>query len=152
MSGADTSRYAAASRYIASFFVELLGEFMRFGIHRYNLTVEEVAIVVLVASESTRELRTDPSAARIYGGETSALPNEARPAVSLKFIYTSLGMSRETTRRRVAGLIERGYLKRSGRGVYLPAQTDEDDFTFELRGFLLRKIKVLNAYLDKIPD
>jgi hypothetical protein len=152
MSDADAARYAAASRYIASFFTELLGEFMRFGIHRYDLTVEEVAIIVLVASESTRELRTDPSAKRIYGGEKLAMPNEVRPSVSLKFINTSLGMSRETTRRRVAGLVERGYLKRSGRGVYLPSQTGEDDSTFELRGFLVRKLKVLNAYLEKIPD
>lgn len=89
---------------------------------------------------------------RSYGGEKVAIPDEARPSVSLKFIHTSLGMSRETTRRRVIGLVERGYLNRSGRGVYFPAQVGEADYTFELRGFLVRNMKVLHAYLDKMPD
>lgn len=142
----------AASRYIASFIIELFSDFMRFGVHQNDLTVEEVAIICLVASESTRELRKDSFAARAYGTEAAAIPDDARPTVSLKFIHTSLGMSRETTRRRVAGLVERGYLKRSGRGVYFPAQTGADDFTHEIRNFLMRKVKDLNAYLGKIPD
>jgi hypothetical protein len=142
----------AASRYIASFIIELFSEFMRFGVHQNDLTVEEVAIICLVASESTRELRKDLFVARTYGSEATVMPDEARPTVSLKFIHTSLGMSRETTRRRVAGLVERGYLRRSGRGVYFPAQTGADDFTYEIRGFLMRKLKDLNAYLGKIPD
>ena len=142
----------AASRYVASFFIELFSDFLRFGVHQNDLTVEEVAIICLVAAESTRELRKDPFATHTFGREGAAIPDEARPSVSLKFIHTSLGMSRETTRRRVAGLVERGYLKRSGRGVYFPAQTGADDFTFEIRSFLVRKLKDLNAYLGKIPD
>jgi hypothetical protein len=148
--GIDMSE--AASRYVASFFIELFSEFMRFGVHQNDLTVEEVAIICLVAAESTRELRKDPFVARTYGSEADTMPDEARPTVSLKFIHTSLGMSRETTRRRVAGLVEGGYLKRSGRGVYFPAQTGTDDYTHEIRSFLVRKLKDLNAYLDKIPD
>lgn len=143
---------AAASRYVASFFIELFSEFLRFGVHQNNLTVEEVAIICLVASESTRELRKDPFATRAFGGEGTAIPDEARPSVSLKFIHTSLGMSRETTRRRVVALVERGYLRRSGRGVYFPAQTGKDDYTKEIRSFLVRKLKDVNTYLDKIPD
>jgi len=142
----------AASRYVASFFIELFSEFMRFGVQQIDLTVEEVAIICVVAAESTRELRQDPFVTRTFGREGAAIPDEARPCVSLKFIHTSLGMSRETTRRRVAGLVERGYLKRSGRGVYFPAQTGVDDYTYEVRNFLVRKLKDLNAYLGKIPD
>ncbi len=142
----------AASRYIASFFVELFSDFMRVGIRQNDLTVEEVAIICIVASESTREIRKDPFATRHFGTEDRAVPDDARPSVSLKFIYTSLAMSRETTRRKVAGLVERGFLKRSGRGVYLPSQTGADDYTKELRAFLTRKVEVLNGYLDKMPD
>jgi hypothetical protein len=142
----------AASRYVASFFIELFSEFLRFGVQQNDLTVDEVAIICLVATESTRELRKDPFVTRTFGGEGAAIPDEARPSVSLKFIHTSLGMSRETTRRRVAGLVERGYLRRSGRGVYFPSQTGSHDYTYEIRVFLVRKLKDLNAYLDKIPD
>lgn len=141
-----------ASRYVASFFIELFSEFMRFAIDHNDLTVEEIAIVTVVAAESTRELRNNPFAARNFGGEENVIPDDARPSVSLKFIHTSLGMSRETARRRVVSLIERGHLKRSGRGIYFPAQIGEDDYTAEMRAFLLRKLKDLNAYLEKIPD
>lgn len=132
--------------------MELFTEFLRFGIHQNDLTVEEVAIICLVASESTRELRKDPFSTRNYGSEEAAIPDDARPTVSLKFIHTTLGMSRETTRRRVVGLVERGLLRRSRRGIYFPAQIGEADYTYEMRAFLLRKLKDVAAYLRKIPD
>lgn len=143
---------AAASRYIASAYIEIFSEFIRFAVHQNHLSVEEVAIICVVAAESTRELRKDPFATRTYGGEGAAMPNEARASVSLKFIHSSLGMSRETTRRRVNALVERGYLRRAGRGVFFPAQTGTDDYTAEMRGFLVRKLKDVNAYLGKVPD
>lgn len=142
----------ASTRYVSSFFVEVFADFMRFAIQQNNLTAEEVSIICVVAAESTRELRRDAFATRHFGAEDDVLPDAARPVVGLKFIHTSLGMSRETTRRKVAGLVERGFLKRQGRGVYLPAQTGDDDYTKELRHFLLRKLEVLNAYLAKMPD
>ncbi|TAD83707.1 MAG: hypothetical protein EAY70_01855 [Sphingomonadales bacterium] len=142
----------ASTRYVASFFVEVFSDFLRFAVHQNNLAPEEVAIICVVAAESTRELRRDPFATRNFGTEAVVLPDAARPVVSIKFIHTSLGMSRETTRRKVAGLVERGFLKRGGRGVYLPAQVGEDDYTKEIRAFLLRKLSVLNAYLAKMPD
>jgi hypothetical protein len=142
----------ASTRYVASFFVEVFSDFMRFAIHQNDLSPEEVAIICLVAAESTRELRRDPFATRTFGAEEAVLPDAARPTVSIKFIHTSLGMSRETARRKVAGLVERGFLNRSGRGVYLPAQVGEDDYTREIRAFLIRKMEVLNTYLAKIPD
>ncbi|MFM7350560.1 MAG: hypothetical protein ACKO01_13915 [Erythrobacter sp.] len=137
---------------MTSFFVELFAEFLRFGIHQNDLTVEEVAIICVVGAESTRELRKNPFATRTYGGELAAIPNEERPSVSLKFIYTTLGMSRETTRRRVVGLVDRGYLRRSRRGIYFPAQVGESDYTAEMRAFLVRKLRDLDTYLEKIPD
>lgn len=141
-----------ATRYISSFIIEVFSDFMRFAIHQNNLTPDELAIICLVAAESTRELRKDPFAARTYGAEDYVLPNEARPAVGIKYIHTSLRMSRETTRRKVADLVERGFLKRSGRGVIFPAQIDADDNTAEIRLFLARQLRVLNDYLDKLPD
>jgi len=141
-----------STRYVSSFFIEVFSDFLRFAIHQNDLTPEEVAIICVVAAESTRELRKDPFATRNFGAEDMVLPDGDRPPVSLKFIYTSLGLSRETTRRKVASLVERGFLRRSGRGVFLPAQVGEDDYTREIRAFLLRKLEVLNGYLAKMPD
>lgn len=142
----------AATRYVASFFVEMFSDFMRFAIHQNDLTPDEVAIVCLVAAESTRELRKDSFATRNFSTEDYVFPDAARPSVSIRHIHTSLGMSRETTRRKVAGLVERGFLKRAGHGVYFPAQAGGDDYTREIRLFLTRKLEVLNDYLAKIPD
>jgi hypothetical protein len=142
----------AATRYVSSFIVELVSDFMLFSVEKLNLSPEEIAIVCLVASESTREIRKDAFATRNFGGEDQAFPDVERPPVSIKFIHTRLGLSRETTRRKVAGLVERKFLKRAKGGVILPAQTGEDDYTRELRGFLLRKLEVIEAYRRKIPD
>ena len=142
----------AATRYVASFFIEVFSDFMRFAIHQNGLSPDEVAIICLVAAESTREVRKDAFAMRNFSTEESVFPDEARPSVSVKFIHTSLGMSRETTRRKVAGLVERGLLKRSRYGVFFPAQQGVDDHTKEVRQFLLRKMEVVNGYLDKMPD
>jgi DNA-binding MarR family transcriptional regulator len=141
-----------ATRYIASFIVEFFSDFMCFAIKQNNLTPEEVVIICLVAAESTREIRKDPFAMRHFGTEEFAFPDTERPTVSVKVIHTRLGLSRETTRRKVAGLVERGFLKRTRGGVFLPAQTGEDDYTREIRNFLVRKLDVLNAYRDKMPD
>lgn len=141
----------AATRYVGSFIIEVFSDFMRFAIQQNNLSPDEVAIICLVAAESTRELRKDAFAMRNFSTEEHVFPDEARPSVSVKFIHTSLGMSRETTRRKVAGLVERGLLKRSRHGVFFPAQQGEDDYTKEVRSFLLRKAEILKGYLDKMP-
>lgn len=142
----------AASRYVASIFMEMFSECLRIGIHNNDLSVDEVAIICLVASESTRELRTDPLVLRKFASEAAAIPDEARPAVSLKFIYTSLGMSRETTRRRINGLVARGFLRRSRRGFYFPAQAGDADYTLEIRSFLVRRLEELDTCLARLPD
>lgn len=140
------------TRYIASFFVEFFAEFMCFSVEKFQLAPDEIAIICLVASESTREIRRDPFATRNFGGEERAFPDMERPAVSIRTIHTRLGLSRETTRRKVASLVERGFLRRGRGGVFLPAQTGSDDFTQELRTFLVRKLDVLDAYRAKMPD
>jgi IclR helix-turn-helix domain len=141
-----------ATRYISSFIVELFSDFMCFAVQQDNLSLEEIAIICLVSTESTREIRKDPFVMRNFGSEDFVFPDTHRPAVSIKTIHTRLGLSRETTRRKVANLVERGFLKQAKGGVFLPAQTGDDDYTKEIRTFLARKLEVLNAYLSKLPD
>ena len=141
-----------STRYIASFIVEIFAEFMAVAVEKLQLSPEEVAILCVVVSKSTRDLRKDPFVARNFGSEDFAVPDEERPAVSLRMIYTSLGLSRETTRRKVARMVEMGYLKRTAGGVIFPSQTGPNDYTAELRSFLVRKLAVMDAYRSKLPD
>lgn len=142
----------AATRYVASFIVEFFSDFMCFAIQQDNLSPDEIAIICLVATESTREIRKDPFVMKNFGNEDFVFPDAHRPTVSIKTIHTRLGLSRETTRRKVEGLVKRGFLKKAKGGVFLPAQTGEDDYTKEIRDFLVRRLAVLDAYRDKMDD
>lgn len=142
----------APTRYIASFTISFISDFMRFSVEKYGFSVDEIAIICLVASESIRDLRGDAFAARNYGTEDVAFPNEFRKPVSLKFVHVSLGLSRETARRKLESLVERGFLNRGKGGYTHPAQTGSDDYTKELRQFLVRKLVELETYIKKIPQ
>jgi len=61
-------------------------------------------------------------------------------------------MSRETARRKLERLVRDGSLIRGKGGYTLPAQTGADDFTKELRAFLLEKLTELNTYIKKMPN
>jgi CRP-like cAMP-binding protein len=142
----------APTRYVASFIVEFISDFMCFSVEKFGFSAEEIALVCLVASESTRELRRDAFAAKNYGSEDIAFPNGYRAPVSLKFVHVSLGMSRETARRKLESLVERGFLVRGKGGYTLPAQTGPDDFTKDLRSFLVGKLGELDNYVKKMPQ
>lgn len=144
--------FDAPTRYVSSFIVEFISDFMRFSVEKYGFSTEEIAIVCLVASESTRELRQDAFAAKNYGGEQVVFPNGYRTPVSLKFVHVSLGMSRETARRKLENLVARGYLNRGKGGYTLPAQTGADDYTKDLRTFLIDKLAALEHYVRKMPQ
>jgi DeoR/GlpR family transcriptional regulator of sugar metabolism len=60
-------------------------------------------------------------------------------------------MRRETTRRKLEDLANRGFLKKIKGGYTLPAQTDAADYTKELRDFLVSKVRGLQNYIEKIP-
>ena len=142
----------APTRYIASFTISFISDFMRFSVEKYGFSVDEIAIICLVASESIRDLRGDAFAARNYGTEDVAFPNEFRKPVSLKFVHVSLGLSRETARRKLESLVERGFLNRGKRGYTLPAQMGSDDYTKDLRKFLVRQLVELETHIKKTPQ
>jgi DeoR/GlpR family transcriptional regulator of sugar metabolism len=58
-------------------------------------------------------------------------------------------MRRETTRRKLEDLANRGFLKKIKGGYTLPAQTDAADYTKELRDFLVSKVRGLQNYIEK---
>ncbi len=141
----------APTRYISSFAVEFISDFICFCAEKYGFSAEEVAILSLVASESTREIRSDAFSARNYGGEDSAFPTGYRSPVSVKFIHTRLGMSRETTRRKLENLAARGLVKKTKGGFAFPAQMGDDDYTEDLRKFMVAKLVALENYIKRMP-
>lgn len=142
----------AHPRFVASLIAEFISDFIRFSVEKYHFSMDEIAIISLIASESTRELRSDAFVAVDYGGETNTIPNQDRPSVSLKFVHVSLGMSRETARRKLEQLVKRGYLIRGEGGYTLPAQIGKDDFTREFRTFLVGKLEMLERLMKKMPQ
>ena len=72
------------------------------------------------------------------------------PAIATTTV-SRLGMRRETTRRKLEDLTNRGFLNKVKGGYSLPAQTGAADYTLELRDFLVSKISNLQTYIEKIP-
>lgn len=140
------------TRYISSFINELISDVVRFSVARKGLSVEEITIISLVCSESGRVGRKDAVLIRAHGTEDAPFPEELLVPVSVKFVHTSLGMSRETARRRLEDLSKRGFLKRMKGGYIFPVQVGNDDYTSDVRQFLVGKLEELSEYVRKIPD
>ena len=80
--------------------------------------VERYVIYLAVASASTRRIFRDPKLRALYGDAVPAPPEE-RSAVSRRAIAKSVGLPRETVRRKLQELIDAGILAENSRGVTL---------------------------------
>ena len=114
-----------------------------------GFSVEDIAIISLVVSESTKALTSDKYSRECYGYETNVLPNSERHPTPLKAIYTSLGLNRETARRKVKGLVESGYLLKVKGGYIFPQQDAEFDYTADLRRIASQRIIDLCRLLQR---
>lgn len=143
-SGSDKPTRLLASQF-ASHTIGLIGQYVRL----LDLSIEELAIVILVYAESTRPIREDPYLAARFGYEVRSLPNEYRPAVNLKYIYTSLGLSRETTRRKLEGLVGRGFLTKTECGYVFHQPRPGHELSREFRSALTSFIKDVTALISR---
>ena len=145
MSHIGTSK---ATRLASSFFAKYSTELLGGAVQRFKISILDLAIISLVFAESTRPLREHAFLAEKYGYEDEGLPNEFRPAVSLKFIYATLGLSRETTRRRLERLVDAGYLIKTDTGYIFPQPAVGRDFSRDFRrrlvGYLEEIVEVAN--------
>ena len=141
-----------STRYTSAFIVEFISDFMSFCSHNYDLSLEEIAIVCLIASESTRDIRNEMFLTKSYGYEEDAFPSGYRSPVRTKEICTKLNLKRETTRRKLERLDLINFIKKVEGGYILPAQIGTDDYTKELRTFLMNRINVLSNYIEKTPE
>jgi hypothetical protein len=142
---------SAPTRYISSFIIEFISNFHCFCIHKYALSPDEIAMICLIAEESTREIRKDAYLSRNYGQEDRAIPNSHRSPVSARQVYTRLLMKRETTRRKLEQLAKQNFLQKVKGGYILPSQTGEDDYTKDLREFMIDGLANLQRYIEKMP-
>lgn len=131
------------TRRAASYMLRHMVDFLSFAVYNYQLSIEEVAMVCLIGAESTRPIVDDPFLANKFGNEGDVLPLEDRPAVALKYIYLTLGINRETARRKMDRLVKRGFVLKTDRGYIMPAQVGETDFTRELRSFMLNRYEAI---------
>jgi hypothetical protein len=141
-----------STRYTSAFIMEFISDFMSFCSNKYDLSHEEIAILCFIASESTRDIRNEMFLTKSYGYEQDAFPTGDRLPVSTKEIYTKLNLKRETTRKKLEKLCHYNYTKKVKGGYILPAQIGPDDYTKELRAFLVNRINVLSNYIKKTPE
>jgi hypothetical protein len=87
-----------------------------------------------------------------YGYEEDAFPSGYRPPVRTREICTKLNLKRETTRRKLERLCICNFIKKVKGGYILPSQMGADDYTKELRTFLMNRINVLSNYIEKTPE
>lgn len=129
----NTDTKATPTRFISAAMVSAFADFVKTVILLKGFSIEDIAIIVMVAAESTKALTSDKNARNVYGYETNVIPNSERHPLPLKTIYTSLGLNRETARRKVKGLVERGYLLKVEGGYIFPQQDAQSDYTADLR-------------------
>jgi hypothetical protein len=141
-----------ATRYLSALYVQYLTDFTVYLLHKFQLSVEDMTIVCLIAAESTRPLIEDAHLRLEFGFEDKVLPSDYRPPVTLKFIYSSLRMNRETVRRKLKKLVELGFIMKVGRGYVFPAQASEHDFTEELRRFVVNKMATIARHVDQFKN
>lgn len=144
---------AQPTRFMSAVYLNHLSDFFTYSVHKLQLSVDEVAIICLVAAQNSRALVSDKNAMMHFGFEQAVLPNAQRFPVKLKFIYSTLGLNRETARRRLKNLVDRGLLLKSEGGFIFPEQREEFDYTRELREIITEKLFELTRLVKKLqPD
>jgi Fic family protein len=138
------------TRFLSALFIGQLTDFVTYAVHKYEMSLEEVLIVCLVASRSTRTIIENNYDSKEFGFENNSLPNKYRSPVKLKHIYTSLGINRETARRRLKHLVGRKFLIKTKEGFIFPQQENENDYTRDIReklSYYLETFKYKSANL-----
>lgn len=95
---------------------------------RYIEAAEPVAgdlisaiLFLAVQVANVEHVTHSPGLSHQYETPQAVVPDDQRRRVTVQTLSKSLGMSFETTRRRVNALVERGSFARDGQGVYVPS-------------------------------
>jgi hypothetical protein len=140
----DKQASAAMSRLTAIRLALLTSRAMenwRAGIGDNESAMIQLAVVAITGERLTRtDLPADLCSV------ATPLPPGYAAGCNISSIASATGLNRETTRRKVSALIERGFLARSaGGGICFPAHRQEDPATIE---FLLRQLEAITRFAN----
>ena len=111
----------------------------------------ESAMIVLAVVAITGERLTRTELPGPLCSVATPLPPGYAAGCNISSIAAATGLNRETTRRKVSALIERGFLARSGNGeICFPADRQQDPATLE---FLRKQLEAVTRFAnDAIRD
>jgi hypothetical protein len=112
----------AASRAINAFSVEFVVRYMREAAHIFGDDYECAMIFLAVLEANGRQNVREPFFREQYADVQVSLPVELARPISRQAIAESLGIPRETVRRKIAGLIAKGFLVEHPRGGVITAR------------------------------
>jgi biotin operon repressor len=145
------------SRGINAFLVEFAVRYMREAARLFGDDYDCAMIFLAVLEANGRHNIRQAYFRDEYADVRDSLPAEMARPVSRKAISESLGMARETLRRKVRALIERGYLVEDERGGVITARgiIAHEEFLAAQRnvlGFLRRLRTDLRRYVAPSAD
>ncbi len=107
---------------------------------RLEIDAIDMMIIACVAYLSTANALSDPLSITDYSAGMTALPLKYCRGIIVKEVSITLNMNRETVRRRLQLLVNRGFLIRDGRHFFMPYQGGDTDFTQNSRWLATRAI------------
>jgi IclR helix-turn-helix domain len=106
----------------------------------------ESAMILLAVVAITGERLTRADLPEALRSVATPLPPGYAAGCNISSIASATGLNRETTRRKVSTLIERGYLARSSGGeISFPAHRQQDPATLE---FLTRQLEAVARFAN----
>lgn len=116
---------------------------------RLDIDAIDILLIACTAYLSTREALADPMSIPEYEGGHKPLPLAYCQGIMVKEVSYTLNMSRETVRRRLQKLAQKGLLLKKGRFYFLPYQGGEADFTSNARMLASRAVMRIHKTFDR---
>jgi hypothetical protein len=141
------------ARYMSTFF---LGEFIgltAFCTDKLKIDGADLQILACIAHFSSWQAINEGIANGTISAENFDPAQIVYRPVNAKTIYLTLGMSRETVRRRLIFLESRGIFEKVDGGYIFPVQRGDADFTRDIRVYILAMAKRIHQRLKQLmPD
>jgi CRP-like cAMP-binding protein len=131
---------------------ESLLRILRLAIEHHEGDLESFAVYLAVITAGSGRMLRDPELQARYG-DSEPLPDEARAGISRRAIADSLGLPRETVRRKIARLIERELVfERDGLvAAHAPVVPDRPQAR-EFTDGMIREFERAGGLLQRHPD
>lgn len=116
---------------------------------RLDIDAIDILLIACTAYLSTADALVHPMSIPEYEGGHKPLPLSYCRGIMVKEIAYTLNMSRETVRRRLLALAEKGFLLKEGRFYFLPYQGGDTDFTANARTLAVRSVLRIHKAFDR---